>query len=70
MQPIGILIKKRLKEQGKTVIWFSQQLACSRTNIYKIFRRSSIDTNDLLRISQILSYDFFSIYSSELREMK
>ena len=29
-----------------------------RTNIYKIFKRSSIDVDLLLRISEVLAYDF------------
>lgn len=51
-------------------MWFADQLACSRTNIYKIFERTSIDTADLLRICTILDYDFFAEYSKRLKENK
>lgn len=43
----------------------AQQLSCSRTNLYKIFKKQSIDTSELLRISRILDYDFFKLYSEE-----
>ncbi|MBQ6161668.1 MAG: XRE family transcriptional regulator [Prevotella sp.] len=71
MQSIGSLIKEKLLERNKTVVWFSKELGCSRTNVYKIFERTSVDTDDLCRISLILGYDFFKIYSEELsRQLK
>lgn len=36
---------------------------CDRTNVYKIFQKSSIDSSMLYRISCILGYDFFSEYT-------
>ena len=64
---IGELIKGTLKQRRKSVVWFAGELSCSRTNVYKIFSKQSIDTYDLLRISKILDFDFFEIYSDELR---
>ena len=49
------------------MVWFAGELSCSRTNVYKIFSKQSIDTYDLLRISKILDFDFFEVYSDELR---
>ncbi len=66
MVHIGELIKQTLKQRRKSVVWFAGELSCSRTNVYKIFSKKSIDTNDLLRISRILGYDFFQLYSKEL----
>ncbi len=65
---IGQLIKEKVEEQGKTIVWFSQQIPCNRTNVYKIFDKSSIDTRLLLRISTVLRYDFFGEYSKELEK--
>lgn len=65
---IGEQIRQTLKERRKTVVWFAAQLACSRTNVYKIFSKSSIDTNDLLRISKILNFDFFEAYSKQVKK--
>lgn len=35
---IGSLIRRRLDEKGYSVVWLARQLACSRTNVYKILR--------------------------------
>ena len=65
---IGEAIKEELERQGKTVVWFAEQLPCHRTNVYRIFERPSIDTHVLMRISEILEHDFFIEHSSELKE--
>jgi hypothetical protein len=65
---IGQLIRQQVDEQGKTVVWFARQLSYSRTNVYKIYEKSSIDTDVLLRISNILHYDFFKLYSEGLKK--
>lgn len=62
---IGKLIEKEVRRQGRSIPWIAQQLNCERTNVYSIFRRESIDTILLLRISVILQHNFFSYYSSE-----
>lgn len=63
---IGNLIREELERQERTVSWFARKLNCDRSNIYKIFRRSTIDTEQLLRISQILHCDFFLHYSKHI----
>lgn len=65
---IGQRIRKELEKQGKTVVWFAGELSCHRTNVYKIFAKSYIDTQDLMRISKILNYDFFQEYSALLKK--
>ena len=55
MTHIGQIIEKELHRQ--------ERLYCDRTNVYNIFRRQSLDTELLLRISIILEYNFFQIYS-------
>lgn len=60
---IGSEIKRVLNQQRRSAIWLSRKLYCDRTNIYKLFGRSSVDTDMLLRISLILQYDFFEQYS-------
>jgi hypothetical protein len=65
---IGKVIEKVLRDQGKTVTWFTRSLYCDRTNVYKIFQRESVDSEMLYRISKILSHDFFKYYSKELEE--
>lgn len=60
---IGKLIEQVMHSQGRSPSWLARQLYCDRTNIYKIFKRDSIDTALLQRICKALDYDFFRIYS-------
>ena len=64
---IGKLIREQVEKQDKTVVWLAEQLSCSRTNIYKIYERFSIDTGLLLRISKVLGYNFFRLYTEKLQ---
>lgn len=59
---IGNIIREVFDSQPKshTISWFAAQLNCRRGNIYSIFRRSTIDTALLHRISIILNHDFFA----------
>lgn len=68
MTDIGAVIREKLRERGKSVVWLARQLSCSRTNVYKIFDKHSVDTQELLRISVILNYDFFQHYSEEYKK--
>lgn len=63
---IGRIIENELRSQERTVVWLANKLDCNRTNIYKIFHRKSIDCEMLLRISEVLQRDFFSLYTSRL----
>lgn len=63
---IGRLIHEEIKRQGRSVTWFARQIHCERRNAYDIFERTSIDTDQLLKISRVLGVDFFSLYSKSL----
>ena len=65
---IGMLIKQKMEEQNKTVVWLAKQLSYTRANIYKLFNKKSIDTEVLFRISRALDFDFFTAYSNELKK--
>ena len=65
---IGEAIRKELERQGKTVVWFAEQLSYTRANIYKIFEKSSIDTELLYRISSVLNLDFFKFYTDRMQK--
>ena len=67
---IGKLIREQVDSQGKSVVWLANQLSCSRTNVYKIYERPSIDTGLLLRISLILHYNFFAPYSEKVERQE
>ena len=66
---IGKLIKTAMKEQGRKASWLAEQLHCDRTNIYKIFRKQSIDTELLTTVSKTLKVDFFAHYSKALSKI-
>jgi len=67
---IGKIIKEKLKEFGHSVTWLAKEINCNRTNVYKIFNKSSIDTHQLVRISLALRHDFFLYYSDFLKSLE
>lgn len=67
---IGSLIRDRLKENGRTVTWFASQVFCTRTHAYKIFEKTNIDTELLMRISRVLDHDFFKDLSDEFNHWR
>lgn len=60
---IGKLIEKRLEETGMTKAEFARRISKTSQNVYDIFGRETIDTGLLLKISEVLTYDFFQHYS-------
>lgn len=65
---IGKYIESVFRSQGRTVKWFADKLACQRANVYDIFKRQTIDTDLLQRISVILGYNFFEDLRDEVAE--
>lgn len=65
---IGRLIEAELHRQERSVTWFAEKLCCDRTNVYSIFKRESIDTALLLRISKVLHYNFFRYYMKAMAD--
>ena len=60
---IGEKIKNILDSSDISVSDFAKKINKSRGNVYSIFSRATIDTNLLLKISKVLDYDFFLLYS-------
>jgi hypothetical protein len=48
------------------VTWFGAVLRCDRTNVYKVFKKKSIDTKLLEDISVILQHNFFLDYAEDV----
>lgn len=65
---IGKLIEEELRRQERSVAWFARKLCCERTNVYSIFKRESIDTALLHRISLVLHRNFFEELSQSIDE--
>lgn len=40
---IGKIIRKTLREQGRSVKWFAGQLPCDRTTAYKLFKKITFE---------------------------
>ena len=63
---IGSLIEQELRRQDRSVTWLAGELRCDRTNVYKVFKKKSIDTKLLEDISIILQHNFFLDYAEEV----
>jgi len=63
---IGKIIKEQFFQSKLSIEEFADSLGCNRDNVYDIFRRDRINTDQLLKISKILKYDFFKIYSEQV----
>jgi len=63
---IGQLIRQELRNKGYTVSWMARELNCSRSNVYVIFEKATLDTAVLMQISKLLNVDFFQYYTDEL----
>lgn len=66
--PLGQHIEAELRRQERSVAWFSRRLCCTRTNVYRLFEKDTLDVSLLFRISRILHYDFFQLYTAELKK--
>lgn len=62
---VGQKIKEVLAQRHKPVTWLAREIDCERTNVYNIFSRKDISTGLLLKIGNILDYDFFKDLSEE-----
>ena len=55
---IGQLIQDELNRQGSTVNWFAKGICCEKSNVYKMFKRKSVDLAQLMKISEVLNHNF------------
>ena len=65
---VGHIIKAVFDEQGRTVKWFAEKMNCNRTNVYKIFEKKHLNSEIILRVSQVLGHDFFLDISNKMNE--
>jgi len=59
---IGTLIQSKLKEDQRSPSWLAKKIHCKRDNVYKIFKRESMDTALLQDIGFALNTNFFEYY--------
>lgn len=63
---IGEMIHQELVRQGRTVNWFAKGIYCEKSNVYKMFKRKSIDLDQLIKVSQVLNHNFLRDCYEEL----
>jgi len=63
---IGSIIQQKFEESSMTIREFADRINCERTTVYHIFKYKSIDIEKLIKISEVLNYDFISeVYQKE-----
>lgn len=62
---IGKEIEVRYKESGIKLSEFAKRLNTSPRNVYAIFDRPDIKTDLLQKISEVLNFNFFTLYNSD-----
>lgn len=55
---IGEMVRSEMRRQGRMVAWLATQICCENSNIYKLYRRKSIDLEQLMKISEALNHNF------------
>ena len=65
---IGENIKEELDRQERTISWLARKLNRTRTYVYRMLKKNSIDTSVLAQISQLLGRDFFQELSQEFSD--
>jgi plasmid maintenance system antidote protein VapI len=63
---IGQLIKEECRKQHISATELAEALSYERANVYKLFEKPLINIDTLFKISKILNYDFFALYSKQL----
>lgn len=61
---IGHLIQMQLKADKRSVGWLAREIGCTRNHVYKIFNKSSLDSDLIFRISKAMNFNFFQYYSA------
>ncbi len=58
MVNVGQRIREELDRQERSVSWLARKLNVNRASVYRIFNKTSIDSHQLLTISNIMHYNF------------
>ena len=57
---IGSIIEQKVKESSMSIKEFADKINCERSNVYHIYKQKSIDSELLIRISEVLNFDFYN----------
>lgn len=62
---IGREIERVYQQSGMKLSEFAKRINTSSRNTYSIFARKEIKTDQLQKISEVLNFNFFSLFHSE-----
>ena len=65
---LGKLIEEKFRESRLTKTKFAELIHTSRSHLYTIFTRDDINTDQLIRISQVLKYNFFQHFADQFNQ--
>ena len=60
---IGQEIEQRYKESGMKISVFAKRLSTTPRNAYNIFKKESLQVDQLILIGEVLGYDFIKLYT-------
>lgn len=66
MIDIGQRIHDVVLHRQCNITQLAAELGCDRKSVYRLFQKTSIDSNLLIRLSLALHYDFLEEYHTEL----
>src|SRR5258708_40337293 len=62
---IGKEIERIYENSGMKVSEFAKRINTSTRNVYSIFERPEMKTNQLFKISKVLNHEFFALYKMD-----
>ena len=65
---IGHIIQAQLKTDQRSVGWLAREIGCTRNHVYKIFNKSTVESELLFRISKAMNFNFFQYYTAAFLE--
>jgi len=61
---IGMIIWKEMKRKNLTATALAESLGISKSRLQTIFKEPSIDTDILLKVCEVLNFNFFQLYEN------
>jgi plasmid maintenance system antidote protein VapI len=68
MIEIGKIIEEKLAEEDRKPGWLARQMGRSRSYVERLLEKSTIDIGDLIIISKVLKFNFFTYYYTDIEE--
>ena len=65
---IGHLVQAQLKADQHSASWLAREIGCTRNHVYKIFSKSSLDSDLIFCISKAMNFNFFQYYTAAFLE--